>query len=45
MTGTLWLDLTNILLGVGTLACVGILAGGVLREIWDRVPRLRRHGR
>jgi hypothetical protein len=42
MTETFWLDLTNILLGVGTLACGGAVAGGVIREFWNRVPRSRR---
>jgi hypothetical protein len=36
---TLWLDLTNIALGVVTLVCFGVVAAGVLQELLGRLRR------
>lgn len=38
LSETFWLDLTNIALGVVTLACVGVVGFGVVQEL---LPRLR----
>lgn len=29
-----WLDVTNLLLGIGTLAFVGVFLGAVIQEVW-----------
>ncbi len=34
---TYWLNLTNIGLGIVTLACLVILCRSVLLDIWDRI--------
>ncbi len=46
MTGTFWLDLTNFLLGMGTLVLAGGIAFSALQEFWARrhnppPPRMR----
>lgn len=33
---TFWLNFTNIALGLVTLLCVLVIAGGVARELWHR---------
>ncbi len=32
-----WLNLTNIGLGIVTLACVVLLARGLMHDLWDRI--------
>jgi len=36
---TFWLNFTNIALGLVTLLCVLVIAGGVARELWHRWQR------
>ena len=35
------LNVTNIALGVGFLACLGMIAVGVIRDFWDRYHKQR----
>ena len=39
---TMWLNITNIALGVVTLACVGAVAWGATREIVERIAAKQR---
>jgi hypothetical protein len=34
---TLWLDLTNVALGVVTLVCLAVIAAGVVQEVLGRL--------
>lgn len=34
---TVWVNVTNFLLGVVTIVCIGAVAWGALVEVWERV--------